>query len=284
MSLIKCYECGKEISDTSDKCIHCGASTIEKKTCPECSKEINTNDKICKNCGINLKGISNHTSKKKFLKIFGVILIVVIIIIVIYIYSTVKIPILYNVDVEIANNLLSSNSLIPEIIYEFDDYVEEGKVIDTYPYSSDRILKNSQITLYVSKGPRKVNAYNSNITWYNITTSGKDNWNFNTPYIEEGYLYIKCYEVTFAKNFKWSNTENNLGFGKASINDSFSKTVPVEIIYENQEVVANAKQSITIKIPVNDLDTKKPTTLYLKLIAEENNAQFEISINFAISW
>ena len=25
MSLIKCPECGKKISDTSDACIHCGA-------------------------------------------------------------------------------------------------------------------------------------------------------------------------------------------------------------------------------------------------------------------
>ena len=25
MALIKCYECGKEISDTADKCPHCGA-------------------------------------------------------------------------------------------------------------------------------------------------------------------------------------------------------------------------------------------------------------------
>ena len=30
MALIKCTECGRDISDTSDKCIHCGCP-IEKK-------------------------------------------------------------------------------------------------------------------------------------------------------------------------------------------------------------------------------------------------------------
>ena len=30
MALIKCAECGRDISDTSDKCIHCGCP-IEKK-------------------------------------------------------------------------------------------------------------------------------------------------------------------------------------------------------------------------------------------------------------
>ena len=31
MALIKCPECGKEISDKAKKCIHCGSITYEKK-------------------------------------------------------------------------------------------------------------------------------------------------------------------------------------------------------------------------------------------------------------
>jgi len=30
MALIKCPECGKEISDKAKKCIHCGSITYEK--------------------------------------------------------------------------------------------------------------------------------------------------------------------------------------------------------------------------------------------------------------
>ena len=41
MALIKCPECGKEISDKSDKCIHCGFPLIETKntTCNINGKE-----------------------------------------------------------------------------------------------------------------------------------------------------------------------------------------------------------------------------------------------------
>ena len=31
MALIKCPECGKEISDKSEKCIHCGFPLVKEK-------------------------------------------------------------------------------------------------------------------------------------------------------------------------------------------------------------------------------------------------------------
>lgn len=50
MSLIKCNECRKEISDKAVACIHCGAVLDKpKRICLECGKEI-TDDK-CMNCG-----------------------------------------------------------------------------------------------------------------------------------------------------------------------------------------------------------------------------------------
>ena len=50
MALIKCNECGKEISDKATICIHCGCPVELKIKCSECGKEIKSNDKICKNC------------------------------------------------------------------------------------------------------------------------------------------------------------------------------------------------------------------------------------------
>ncbi len=53
MALIKCGSCGKEISDKSTKCVHCGYETeysIEH-FCPECGKSFN--NILCKNCGYN---------------------------------------------------------------------------------------------------------------------------------------------------------------------------------------------------------------------------------------
>lgn len=51
MALIKCKNCGEEISDKSTKCVHCGYNTECSIThfCPECGKEF---DNIkCMNCG-----------------------------------------------------------------------------------------------------------------------------------------------------------------------------------------------------------------------------------------
>lgn len=60
MTMIKCDECGKEISNASRSCIHCG-SPIEKKTiCKECGEKVYVNDKTCGNCGCALKS----TNKK----------------------------------------------------------------------------------------------------------------------------------------------------------------------------------------------------------------------------
>ena len=45
MALIKCPECGKEISDSAKECVHCGyklekeeTEELEKEKCPECGK------------------------------------------------------------------------------------------------------------------------------------------------------------------------------------------------------------------------------------------------------
>lgn len=52
MALIKCSECGKEMSDKAKICPHCG---FEKKECPECGKEVKSKNNVCENCGFILK-------------------------------------------------------------------------------------------------------------------------------------------------------------------------------------------------------------------------------------
>lgn len=54
MALIKCAECGKEISDTSKICIHCGCPIEKELTCSECGKKVGAKDKVCKNCGCKI--------------------------------------------------------------------------------------------------------------------------------------------------------------------------------------------------------------------------------------
>lgn len=59
MALIKCPECGKEISDKAGKCPHCGKILKQeseiKNTCPECQMEIPDKITECPYCGYPLE-------------------------------------------------------------------------------------------------------------------------------------------------------------------------------------------------------------------------------------
>lgn len=264
MALVKCPDCGKEVSSRLDKCINCG--------CP-----LSSDENVLKESVVNVVK-SNNDNKKKLIISF-VIIGVIILIIIIFMINKVKIPYIYGVTEENAVSTLQINNLIPYIEYRYDDVVEEGKVIETFPSSGSMIDKNSNVTVIISKGPSHVTASNSTIEWYNVK-NGKDAWSFYTPYIEEGYLYIEC-ETTFGTSFTWKND----GFGTASINDTFSKKVPVELFVDSNTVTANTVQNLKIKISVNDLDVKKPTTLYVKLFAlDQYSNDFDVNINFTISW
>lgn len=58
MALIECKNCGKMISDTTDKCIHCGADTKE-----EIKVENVDNTDVCLNCGASLEKDQMFCSK-----------------------------------------------------------------------------------------------------------------------------------------------------------------------------------------------------------------------------
>lgn len=64
-----------------------------------------------------------------------------------------KIPEIANVDEMSAKNLLSSNGLIPAIVYEYSDDVAAGYTIKTEPAIGSSVEKNSVVTIYISKGP-----------------------------------------------------------------------------------------------------------------------------------
>ena len=51
MALVKCRECGKEISDKADICVHCGCPVSGDITCRECGEKLKQDDKQCPNCG-----------------------------------------------------------------------------------------------------------------------------------------------------------------------------------------------------------------------------------------
>ena len=67
MSLIKCPQCGKEISEYAAECVHCGykLNKREQPHCPECGAELNGDEMICPNCGFPLDEVSFEQSAPK---------------------------------------------------------------------------------------------------------------------------------------------------------------------------------------------------------------------------
>lgn len=53
MALIKCKECGHEVSDKASECPHCGCPISQEKSniCKECGEPIPENASVCPNCG-----------------------------------------------------------------------------------------------------------------------------------------------------------------------------------------------------------------------------------------
>ena len=72
MALIKCKECGEEISSNAKVCPHCGYKN-EVSVCPECGKEVNESDANCPTCGYPLhKKTANNIITENLDKITGV--------------------------------------------------------------------------------------------------------------------------------------------------------------------------------------------------------------------
>lgn len=57
MALIKCSECGKEISDKAKACIHCGCPIEEEEVfnCGNCGAEVQEDDTKCPECGFSFE-------------------------------------------------------------------------------------------------------------------------------------------------------------------------------------------------------------------------------------
>ncbi len=72
MALIKCKECGEEISSNAKVCPHCGYKN-EISVCPECGKEVNESDANCPAWGYPLnKKTANNIITENLDKITGV--------------------------------------------------------------------------------------------------------------------------------------------------------------------------------------------------------------------
>lgn len=90
MALIRCPECGKEVSDKAQKCVYCGKVLIEEELtkqeikCTECGAILSETDSICPNCGCPIdnnryryKNVDRN-SKRNFIIISLIVICIII--------------------------------------------------------------------------------------------------------------------------------------------------------------------------------------------------------------
>lgn len=140
MALIKCNECGKEISDTCDICIHCGFNIKEYKNSPNEKIELGKKKK----------------SKKILLMISSLVLTFMIAIAIFFLTDyhakpvIIEIPNLMDLEEDEAIEKLEESGFGYELIYEFDDLIEKGNVIEYTPTSTTE--EDEIIFITISKG------------------------------------------------------------------------------------------------------------------------------------
>ena len=129
-----------------------------------------------------------------------------------------------------------------------------------------------------------VDAY---ITWYNTTEDYEDSWQFNAPYIEDGYMYIECPSVVLNMPGSWSGyNEQATANGIVSLYEDYTYSKPVYAYYEKASWSAGEAQGFTLQIPVTELSPYgPPTRIYVSLFAD-CGSETEIPINcyFDITW
>ncbi len=201
--------------------------------------------------------------------------------------SSLKVPPVIGDQEEQAASQLKRLGLNVETEYEYDDGIEEGFVIRTMPDVGDVVKENDTVTLYVSLGSETVSTQQSYLSWYNLS-EGQDDWEFDNPYRTSEYLVIVCNNVTIQKSFEWQDRyENGFGGGVACLNDTFDKKVPIKIEYEDVAVKKGEPFSITIRIPLKELETINPTDLYMELYTCKEHTDTKttpIRLSLTMTW
>ena len=91
MSLIKCENCGKDISSSATTCVHCGVTVIRKIKCQDCGNMVEAQLGRCPNCGAKLFDLKTFVGKIKEWFINHKRAIIILIICVVLIIALVKI-------------------------------------------------------------------------------------------------------------------------------------------------------------------------------------------------
>jgi hypothetical protein len=225
MAMIKCPECGAEISDKAKKCIHCGKVLIKEKAsakvCSECGKEVPMDTTECPYCGcpideptpgetsISTNQTVNEQSKKKKTKIIipiVVVIVIVAIVSVVYNVKVIKPKNTYNEAVALLEKgkYDEANELFNKIKgYSDVETIQEQLKYESYAYSAINSLKQ-----YL-KNPDSYQPYE--ITFYASMGTGESSSENETA--EEKYQYPICIMHYGAQNGFGGNTTSYAMFG-----------------------------------------------------------------------
>ena len=64
MAMIKCRECGEEMSDHAKSCPNCGMEN-SIMFCPECDKQLSSKATVCPSCGYDFKDKVSQNNNEK---------------------------------------------------------------------------------------------------------------------------------------------------------------------------------------------------------------------------
>lgn len=138
MALIKCPECGKEVSDKATACPNCGVeiapAEVKAIICPECGSEINPAQNICKNCGYDPIKIAKGKSRKKKKMIAIVLCILVVIAIIVGVVTLKSAYKETSYVVEACKELSNEKNGLPSIkaIYTSEDKGDDSTIDYVY--------------------------------------------------------------------------------------------------------------------------------------------------------
>lgn len=188
-------------------------------------------------------------------------------------------PDVYGITAEDAAEALKKLGLYVIFTERYDDS-QEGTVCYTGCKPGEKLKKGSKVIVRVSKGPRRIDAKHSTWQAWWVKGSKEDNYELYTPYIYEDTLVI-ILDATLNSEYslRWR------GYGTACITDRFDKTVPIEVKYENEQIKKGETQTITLRIPLGDLDVKKPTTMSVQIeLYRGAKTEVHLRMDFTMTW
>ena len=206
--------------------------------------------------------------------------------------NQIKIPDVEKLDIDTAKTLLAGKGLIPKVEYEYNNDYDSDLVIRTEPSIGSEVEQDTSIILYVCKGPSYYELSNSlggftdidGIEPFVSWSDAEDRWGtkgHTKVWVEKGYLYISVYLGCKSRY----DIEFYGDFGEASINDTFDKTVPIDVIYDSKKIDNTGKTTyFDFKIPLSDLGVQKPTNINVRYYLSVNGERKTGRANFDLTW